>query len=243
MFSKEAPADDPAYYDDLAAKERAKGNHKKAVVNYRKALEIREASLSEDDMDLICSHYNLGVACKLSGESSQAVEELEKAVQSCNRHHPGETGLISDALSTQAYAYIGMKKYDSAEDCLGRCLKLRKAAKERNPREISAVYEAYTVLCAVSGNKGKRWDYANLRVEEAKKVQPVDEPLIVDALFHRAKAEYNNGLFEQCEITLLEAQARMYSFPAPDKKMEKTISDSLRVINRELRKKNKKGLF
>ena len=243
MFSKAAPSEDPEYYDNLASEQRKKGNRKKEAANLKKALEIRSSKLSEDDMGLIKNHHDLGIAYRLSGDASHAAEELELAVQLCNRYHPGETDLIADSLLNLAYVNIDLKKNDAAEDCLDRCLKVRKSEKERNNRELSKVYEAYAELCRVVGNPQKRWDYANMRVEEAKKVQPVDEPLIVNALFHRAKAEYNHGLFEQCEVTLLECQARLYSFPVPDKKMESTIDDSLRVIERKLKNKDKKGFF
>ena len=229
MFSKDAPSKDPEYYDDLAAEQRKKGNRKKEAANLKKALEIRTSTLSEDDIELIKNHHDLGIAYRLSGDASHAAEELDLAVQLCNRHHPGETDMIADSLLNLAYVNIDLKKNDAAEDCLDRCLKLRKSEKERNNREIARVYEAYAELCRVVGHPHRRWD--------------VDEPLIVNALFQRAKAEYNHGLFEECEVTLLECQARLYSFPVPDKKMESTINDSLRVIERKLKKKDKKGLF
>ena len=243
MFSKEAPSEDPAYYDSLADEQRKKGNHKKEAANLKKALDIRTSTLSEDDLDLIRNHHDLGVAIRLNGDTKQAAEELDTTVQLCNRYHHGETDLIADSLLNLAYVNIDLKKNDVAEDCLDRCLKVRKSEKERNNRELARIYEAYAELCRVVGNPQKRWDYANMRVEEAKKVQPVDEPLIVNALFQRAKAEYNHGRFNECEVTLLECQARLYSFPVPDKKMESTISDSLKVIERKLKKKDKKGFF
>lgn len=241
MFSKETPSDNPGYYDDLARKETDKGNHKKAIVYLKKALGIRGSVSSEDDIMLIRNHHDLGVAYRLKGDMPQAATELEKTVQLCNRYHPEEAGLISESLLHLAYVNMEMKKNDAAEDCLIRCLKLRKTAKERNPRELAEVYEAYSTLCAIAGNQHKRWEYADLRVVEAKKVVPTDEPLIIAALFQRAKAEYNHGLFEECEITLLECQVRLYS--APDKRMEKDVSDSLRVIDKKIRNKDKKGFF
>jgi tetratricopeptide (TPR) repeat protein len=243
MFSKEAPSEDPAYYDDLAKKAFEKGDYNKATSNYKKALALREKTLPTGDVAIIRNYYDVGDASRLRRDPKGSAEYFEMALILCNKHHPEEAKLLSDILLKLGYSHLYFKQIDVAEGCLERCLELRKGLEPRDPRAIAEAYEGLAIHADLSGNVEKRLEYCDLRIEEVRTIDPPDLNLEYDALFDRAKAQYKLQQYAACKETLEECKALLDRFPVPNKNLQRTIDDSMRAINRKLNKAGKKGLF
>ena len=104
---------------------RLKGEYKKAIECYEKALEIRLKITGENHPDTATIYNNIGEAYYYKGEYDRAIEFYKKAVkiraQTLGEMHPD----IATSYNDIGMAYFYKGEYDKAIECYKKAVKIR----------------------------------------------------------------------------------------------------------------------
>jgi tetratricopeptide (TPR) repeat protein len=185
------------YYSHIGYGKHGKGDFKKSISYYEKALEIEQKTLPPNHPDLATSYNNIGLVYDNMGEYSKALLFYEKALKILQKNLPSNHPHLATSYNNIGLVSKSTGEYSKALSFYEKALEIRQKTLPPNHPDLAQSYNNISAVYHCMGEYSKALSFHEKALEIRQKTLPGNHPDLATSYGNIGGVYYNMGEYSK----------------------------------------------